>query len=148
VNLDRIGHRGQSGQASVLVIGFFLVVALTVAVVVDASAAYLRRQGLSNLADAAALAAADGVMAEQAYAGNLERPAPIDPAVARRHATAYLDQVDARSTYAGLTLDVGMRGDTVTVRLSAPVDLPIAPPDWEDQPIVTGEAAAYVVVGD
>jgi len=148
VNLDRIGHRGQSGQASVLVIGFFLVVALTVAVVVDASAAYLRRQGLGNLADAAALAAADGVMAEQAYAGNLERSAPIDPAVARRHATAYLDQVDARSTYAGLTLDVGMRGDTVTVRLSAPVDLPIAPPDWEDQPIVTGEAAAYVVVGD
>jgi hypothetical protein len=27
-------------------------------------------------------------------------------------------------------------------------DLPIAPPDWEDQPLVTGEAAAYVVVGD
>jgi len=148
MNLDKLDHRGQRGQASVLIIGLFLVIALTVAVVVDASAAYLRRQGLNNLADAAALAAADGVKAEQAYAGSLHKSAPIDPAVARRHASAYLDQVDARSTYTGLTLEVGVSGDAVTVRLSAPVDLPIAPPDWEDQPVVTGVAAAYVVVGD
>jgi len=132
----------------VLIIGFFLVIALTVAVVVDASAAYLRRQGLSNLADAAALAAADGVKAEQVYAGSLDEPAPINPAVARKYAAAYLDRVGAGDTYAGLSLQVGVRGEAVSVRLSAPVDLPIAPPDWEDQPVVTAESAAFVVVGD
>jgi Flp pilus assembly protein TadG len=128
--------------------GSFLVIALTVAVVADASAAYLRRQGLDNLADAAALAAADGVKAKQAYAGNIDEPGEIDREVAHRYAAAYLDQVGARTRYDGLTLAVGVSEDAVTVRLEARVDLPIAPPDWEDQPLVTGEAAAYVVVGD
>ncbi len=141
--------RDERGQASVLVVGFFLVVALTVAVVVDASAAYLRRQALASLADAAALAAADEVMAERAYLGTIDDPlAPADRGVARSQALAYLDQVDARATFPGLTVRVDIRGGAVVVRLSAPLDLPIAPPDWEDQPIVTGEAAAYVVVGD
>jgi uncharacterized membrane protein len=149
VSLDGLDHRNRSarGSASVLIIGFFLVIALTVTVVVDASAAYLRRQGLDNLADAAALAAADGVKAEQVYAGSMDEPAVIDQTVAQRYAAEYLGQVGARRRYDGLSLDVRVSGNAVTVRLEARVDLPIAPPDWEDQPLVAGEAAAYVVVG-
>lgn len=82
------------------------------------------------------------------FAGNIDALAEIDLEVAHRYAAAYLDQVGARTAYDGLTLDVGVSGDAVTVRLEARVDLPIAPPAREDQPLVTSEAAAYVVVGD
>jgi uncharacterized membrane protein len=140
--------RDQRGQVSLLIIGFFLVILLTVAVVVDASAAYLHRQGLNNLADAAALAAADGVKAEQVYAAGLDDERPIDAGVARRYTAAYLEQVRAADRYVGLTFDVAVNGGAVVVHVRAPVDLPIAPPDWEDQPVVTGRAAAYVEVGD
>ena len=138
--------RDERGTVSVLVIGFFLIAVLLVGVVVDASAAYLRRQGLTALADATALAAADGVMAAQAYAGDPESSA-IDPVVAREHATAYLDQVDADAHYEGLRLEVGVSSGAVTVRLSTPLELPIAPPGWEDAPVIVAESAALVVVG-
>lgn len=138
----------ERGQTTLLIIGLFVVVLLTVGVAVDASAAYLQRQGLANLADAAALAAADGVKAEQAYAGRLQEQVPVDAEAAHRHAAAYLEQVGARAKYEGLTLEVGVTGDTVTVRVEAPIELPIAPPSWDDQPIVAGESAAYVVVGE
>ncbi len=140
--------RDERGTVSVLVIGFFLVILLTVAVVVDASAAYLRRQSLDNLADAAALAAADGVKADQVYTGGLDEDHPIDLGVARRHAAAYLDQVGAARDHRGLVLDVRARNGAVVVRLEADLDLPIAPPDWDDSPRVSGEAAAFVEVGD
>lgn len=138
--------RDERGTVAVLVIGFFLVALLMVAVVVDASAAYLRRQGLSGLADAAALAAADGVQAERAYSGRLDDPGSIDLSVARNHVLAYLESVGAHSEYDGLRVEVGTNGQAVTVRLSTPLDLPIAPPDWEQAPVVTAEAAAFVVL--
>jgi uncharacterized membrane protein len=140
--------RDERGQVSILVVGFFLVIALTVGVVVDASAAYLQRQGLSNLADAAALAAADGVKADQVYASHLDEPGPLYLAVARRYAAMYLRQVDADRRYAGLRVTVSSADGAVVVSLSAPLHLPVAPPDWDDKPEVTARAAAYVEVGD
>ena len=140
--------RDERGTVSVLVIGFFLVIVLTVAVVVDASAAYLRRQSLANLADSAALAAADGVKAEQVYTRGLGGEQPIDLDVARRYAATYLEQVGAARDHAGLRLHVWARGGAVVVRLEAALDLPLAPPDWEEAPRVSGEAAAYVEVGE
>ena len=150
MSFDRLNHRShdERGQTSLLIIGFFVMVLLLVGVVVDASAAYLRRQGLDNLADGAALAAADGVKAEQVYAGGLDGEPGIDPEVARRYAEDYLAQVAARRRYEGLSVAVTVDGGSVVVRLGAPLDLPIAPPDWQDQPVITGIAAAYVVVGD
>ncbi len=56
--------RDERGQTSLLIMGFFVILSLLVGVVVDASAAYLRRQWFISLADGAALAAADGVKAE------------------------------------------------------------------------------------
>ena len=43
-------RRDERGQASVLIIGFAVVLAMVVALVVDSSAAYLQRQGLDSLA--------------------------------------------------------------------------------------------------
>ena len=51
--------RDQAGQATVMIVGFAVVLAMLMVTVVDASAAYLQRQGLDTLADGAALRGAD-----------------------------------------------------------------------------------------
>ena len=140
--------RSEAGQTSLLIIGFAVVVAMMVAVVVDASAAYLRRQALDSLADGAALAAADGVQGEQVYEGGLGARAQIDPEAAEGHVAAYLDSLDAAGNYPGLTYAVEATADSVVVRVSAPIDLPLRVPGADSRPVVTGTAAAFVVVGD
>ena len=51
--------RGERGQATLVIVGFALVLAMAIAMVVDASAAYLQRQSLDTVADGAALHGAD-----------------------------------------------------------------------------------------
>ena len=64
--------RSESGQATILIVGLATVLAMGVAVVTDASAAYLQRQGLDNLADGAALAGADlGAAGDDVYTGGI-----------------------------------------------------------------------------
>jgi hypothetical protein len=140
-------RRNQAGQATLLILGFFLVAVLLVGVVVDASAAYLRRQALNGLADGAALAAADGVQGEQVYTSGLGDTALIDPAAAREYVAAYLAQTDAHARFPGLVYQVLPAGDWVTVQLSAPLDLPIPPPGWAHDPWIDGVASAVVPVG-
>ena len=48
--------RDERGTATLMIVGFALVLAMMAAVVTDASAAYLQRQGLDTLADGAAVA--------------------------------------------------------------------------------------------
>ena len=51
-----------------MIVGFAVVLAMTAALVTDASAAYLQRQGLDTLADGAALRGADlGATGEETY---------------------------------------------------------------------------------
>ncbi len=139
---------GENGQTSLMIIGFAVVVLLMVVVVVDASAAYLRRQGLGSLADGAAVAAADGIQGEQVYQQGLGERAQIDPAVARAYAADYLAASGAAAKYPGLSYSVQSTTDSVVVRVSAPLELPFSPPGWEDRPVITGTAASYVVVSD
>ena len=95
---------------------------------------------------AAALAAADGVQGEQVYQHGLGEHALIDPRVAEAYVADYLAAVRAAARYPGLRYSVEARGDSVVVRVSAPLDLPFTPPGWERRPVVTGTAASYVVV--
>ena len=141
-------RRDERGQTTLLIVGLAIVAILMVAVVVDASAAYLRRTGLDSLADAAALSAADGVQGRQVYEGGLGERAEIDPAVARGYVEAYLRDAGATGRYAGLVYEVDAGTDRVVVRVSAPLDLPITPPGWSRRPLVTGTAASFVVVSD
>lgn len=141
-------RRGEPGQTSLLIIGFAVVVAMMVGVVVDASAAYLRRQGLDSLADGAALAAADGVQGAQVYQGGLGQRAQIDPDTARVFVADYLRDTGAGAKYPGLTYAVAATTDSVVVRIRAPLRLPITPPGWERRPVITGTAASFVVVSD
>ena len=139
-------RRDEGGQTSVLLVGFFVVVVLLVVVVVDASAAYLRRQRLDSLADGAALAAVDGIRGEQLYEGGLGEQVGLDPGGARAFAADYLAR-EAVGRYPGLRWDVSTGVDSVEVEVSAPLELPIAPPGWVGG-TVTGRAAAYVAVSD
>ncbi len=140
--------RDETGTVAVLIIGFTVVIAMMVAVVVDASAAYLRRQNLSSLADGAALAAADGIQGEQVYTTGLGERAVIDPRVAEALVAAHLGTVGAARTFPGLTYDVGTAEDRVVVRVSAPLDLPLTLPGLGGETRVSGTAAAVVVVSE
>jgi hypothetical protein len=138
----------ESGQAALLLVGFFVVALLLVAVVVDASAAYLRRQGLDNVADGAALAGADGVQGREVYEGGLGERARIDPAAARQHVAAYLRATGAAARYPGLRWSVTADAERVVVRVAAPLDLPIPVPGVDRMPIVAATGASYVLVSD
>ena len=142
------GRRGEAGQTTVLIVGFAVVALLMVGVVVDASAAYLRRQGLDNLADGAALAAADGVQGRQVYEGGLGERALIDPEAAREYVVDYLAATRAAARYPGLRWSVTAGADRVVVHVSAPLDLPLTLPALERRTTISATAASYVVVSD
>ena len=85
-------HRDERGQATVLIVGFAVLIAMVVALVVDTSAAYLQRQGLDTLADGAALRGADlGATGEDVYQGGVPQDSlALTPAQARAAVGAYL----------------------------------------------------------
>jgi len=140
----------EQGTTTVLVIGFVVVVATLVAVVVDASAAYLQRQRLTALADSAAIAAADGVQGRQVYEGGLPEPSEdarvaVDPRAAQAYVAAHLDALGAGVTYPGLSWSVRTEGDQVVVELRAPLELPLGVPGVGD-PVIAGTSSAVVVL--
>lgn len=136
----------EQGQVSLLLLGFFLVAVLLVTVVVDASAAFLRRQELAALADGAAVAAADGVRTDTLYLEGVPDTMTFDPAAARARVAEYLARTGARRSYPGLTSQVTASGDVVQVRLSAPLELPLVPPGWAGRTTVAVHAAAVTIV--
>ena len=78
---------------------------MAVALVIDASAAYLQRQGLDTVADGAALRGADlGATGEEIYTGGVppDRLA-LTAAAVRASVHAYLVDVGAFRRYPGLT---------------------------------------------
>ena len=142
------GQRDERGSITPLIIGFAVVVALLVAVVVDASAAYLRRQGLNSAADAAALAATDGIQGAEVYTHGLGKRAEIDPRTARQYVAAYVESSGLRARFPGLDYSVSTTADTVIVHVATPMDLPLHVPGVGAGVQVTGTAASVVVVSD
>ncbi len=138
----------ERGSVTPLIIGFTVVVALLVAVVVDASAAYLRRQGLDSAADAAALAATDGLQGEQVYTRGLGQRAAIDPVAARRFVAEYVASSGSRQHYPRLDYSVSTTENTVLVRIVTLMDLPLHVPGVGSDVRVSGTAASVVVVSD
>jgi hypothetical protein len=142
--------RDERGQVTLLIVGFAVLLAMAVALVVDTSAAYLQRQGLDTLADGAALRGADlGATGREVYEGGLpdERlhltAARVRPAVA-----AYLREVGAYAKYPGLSSDVHVdaAASTVTVSLHAPLDLPLSVPGSPGRTAVGATGSAVVGV--
>lgn len=143
-------RRDERGSTIPLIIGFTLVLALVVAFVVDATAAYLRRQALDTLADGAALQGADlGAAGTDVYAGGLgSADLRLTTVAAQQAVDAYLDQVGAYRRYPGLTAAVTLdaAAQRVRVRLHAPLRLPLSMPGSPAHPSVGAEGEASVVV--
>ena len=144
----RAREHTEAGSVTPLIIGFAVVVALLVGAVVDASSAYLTRQGLDSAADAAALAATDGLQGEQVYTHGLGDRAEIDPFTARQYVAAYVAGSGVRRRFPGLDYSVRTTGRTVVVRLVAPTHLPFHLAGVGDRVVVSGTAASVVVVSE
>jgi hypothetical protein len=141
-------RRDDGGSVTLLIIGFASILLMAIVVVIDASAAYLQRQGLDNLADGAALYGADlgsaGIYTEGLGEDRLvQQEAAVEAAVRQ-----YLARAGAGRTHPGI--DVGVRVDTgsrsVTVRLEAPLDLPLTIPGSPSSPRVAASSTAAVTV--
>lgn len=128
-------REAERGSVTVMTIGFLVVVALLLAVVVDATAAYLQRQDLANLADGAALAAADGLDEAAFYA---DQRVELDAASARALVGDYLRGRDVAS------VEVVLADDVVTVSLERHVTLPLTPPGWPSRTRVSAEASSQL----
>jgi uncharacterized membrane protein len=127
--------RREKGSVTVMTIGFLMLLALLTVVVVNSSAAFLERQRLNNLADGAALAAADGLDEADFYA---DRRVVLDPGEARRLVSDYLAGDGMQ------TVDVTTDGDTVTVHLERNLELALAPPGWTSSTTIVADATAQL----
>lgn len=138
--------RDERGSTMVLIIGFAVVLAMAIAMVVDASAAYLQRQGLNTLADGAALHGADrGATGRDVYQGGVPDEAlELTADQARQAVRRYLSEVGAYRKYPGLTYDVRVDDTRITVDLRAPIDLPLTVPGSPSRPSIGASGSAVV----
>jgi hypothetical protein len=134
----------------VLIIGFATFLAMTIALVVDASAAYLQRQGLDTLADGAALRGADvGATGHDVYEGGVpDERLELTAARVRLAVGEYLRSTGAYARYPGLSYRVSVDPATqsVAVSLSAPLDLPLTVPGSPERARIGAEGSAVVGV--
>lgn len=127
--------RREDGSITVMTVGFLLFVGLLAVVVVNASAAFLQRQQLDNIADGAALAAADGLNQDAFYrTGEIA----LDAGQARRLVRDYVSGDGIRITR------VLAEGGQVSVRLERTVSLAFAPPGWDSRTTIVSEATAQL----
>lgn len=141
-------RRDESGQVTLLIIGFATILLMAVVVVIDASAAYLQRQGLDNLADGAALHGADLGSAGVYTDGLPEDRLLQDTDAVREGVHDYLRESGAAERYPGIQTSVVVdpAGRSVTVSLRAPLDLPLTMPGWSQDPVVGASSTAAVTV--
>jgi hypothetical protein len=146
--MSRRRTEDEQGQVTVLIIGFTLLIGMLIAVVIDASAAYIQRQGLNSLADGAALHGADlGATGEEVYTGGVtEDWLELARAEAKEAVRGYLVDVGAYRRFPGLSYRVTVDPDSerITVTLSAPLDLPLTFPGSPDSASVGAHGSAVV----
>ncbi|MFI5427640.1 pilus assembly protein TadG-related protein [Aeromicrobium sp. UC242_57] len=129
----------EEGQITVMTVGFLVVIGLLVVVVVNSSAAFLERRKLDNLADGAAIAAADGLSRDTFYEkGDIV----LDRSQARRLVRQYVTTPGTR------VARVSISDDEVTVRLERRIDLAIRPPGWSSRTRIVAEATARLTLGE
>lgn len=138
--------RTERGSAAPLVLAFVVLVLMLVAVVVDASAAYLTRQRLDELADGAALQGADlGAQGREVYGDGLGAgPLTVSRREAERAVRAYLRDAGALREHPGLRVTVRVDGGRVLVDLAAPMDLPLGLPGADGRATVRARGSAVV----
>jgi hypothetical protein len=146
---DRRWSSDEHGSVTVLIVGLAVVLLMMAAVVTDASAAYLQRQGLDTIADGAALTGADaGASGDEAYGHGLDADLHLDADLARAAVLAYLHRIGACTRYPGLTAEVSVDSSTqrVVVEVHAPIRLPLHVPGSPGQASIGSTGAATVGV--
>ena len=145
-----MARREERGQTTLLIVGLAVVLMMAIAVVVDATAAYLQRQGLATVADGAALAGADAGSRNEPdlYVDGIGDAVRLEQqrAVAEAAVAEHLRAVGAHAEYPGLhwavTLDPA--DDSVVVRVRAPLRLPLTFPGTPQTASISASAAATV----
>jgi len=127
--------RTEAGTVTVMSIGFLILLGLLTVVVVNASAAFLQRQELNNLADGAALRATDGLDEAAFYEHRL---VVLDRSVVQSLVQQHIAGQGARLT----TLEV--EAGRVHLRLERPMDLPLVPPGWRSRTVIVADADAWL----
>lgn len=142
--MPRRRDRGERGSVTPLIVGFAVILLMTIAVVVDSSAAFLRRQELATLAEGAALQGADlGAEGAEVYDGGLgDQPLRITEASARAAVAAYLTDVGAYRDHPDLAFTVEVVDTRVEVRITASADFPLTLPGVASSAQVTGTGSA------
>lgn len=138
--MSRLSLRDERGQITVMTIGFFVLLGFLAIVVINSSAAFLQRQELDNLADGAALAAADGLDERAFYQAGADDEVRIDPREARRLALDYLGSSNGSLAEVSVTAT----DDEVRVRIERTVSLAIAPPGWTSETTIVSEATSQL----
>ena len=128
--------RDDRGNVTVLTIGFLFVLGLVLVVVVNASAAFLERRELMNLADRVALHAADGLDRDRVYASGIDDVAVLDAADA--------DALVRDIVPAGVSVELRTSGDRVMVDLTRTVTLPLVPPGFPDTALIRADATGQL----
>jgi hypothetical protein len=133
--------RDERGQLTLLIIGFTAIVLLLLAVVTDASKAFLVRRDLAQLADGAALAGTRGVSGSVVVRG-----IELSQSAAEHEVALYLDSVE-RGGYDNLSWTVAVDGAEVSVHLQAVVDLPLVMPGTTGTATVSADGSALLSQG-
>jgi len=127
---------GERGNLTVLTVGFLAVLGMLVVVVVNASAAFLERRELMNLADRVALHAADGLDRDRVYSLGIDDEAVLDSA----DADALVRGIVPRGT----SLELRTADDRVTVNLTRRITLPLVPPGFPNTAVVRAGATGQL----
>jgi hypothetical protein len=142
-------RRDEQGSTMPLIVGLASVLLLGIALVINASSAYLQRQSLDTLADGAALRGADlGAAGVYGEGGLTQARLLQEKGAVEKVVTAYLQSVGADRTYPGLRVSarVNVADRSVTVTLQAPVTLPLHIPGSPAEPVVGASSTAAVTV--
>ena len=130
------------GQITLLILGFTTIALLLLAVVTDASKAYLVRRDLAELADGAALAGTRGVSSSIRTDG-ATNTIDLSRTAAETEVARYLSAVD-NGGYSDLTATVTVAGPEVSVALRATIDLPLAVPGTNTTVTVRAEGSSVL----
>lgn len=133
----------EAGQVTVMIIGLAFILLITIAVVVDASAAYLQRSGLSTVADGAALAGTEALDVQAGYEHGLD-DLRLSESLVREAVASYLRATGAESRFPGLSWQVVVRGEEVRVEVTAPLDLPLRVPGSPSTALIGAQGVAVL----
>lgn len=142
-------RRTDAGQVTVLIIGYFLIAALLVTVVVNVSRVFLVRRALSGTADGAAVAAANGLDETAIYGGELGVNVPLSGARAADLVADYV-AVAGPQVCDAWVVDVDADADVASVTLACTVQLPfvnMVSAGYAGGVLVTATASARSPVG-